>query len=455
MSTPPLFRHQADSVRFFENLNVGADFSSPGTGKTRTQIELFHQDAIRGGKDALVIAPRSLLVTAWEDDFKSFAPGVKISVAWAKNRAEAFNRPSNVCITNTDAVRWLAEQPRNFFRRFDRLIIDESTSFKSPDSKRTQALFKIRKYFDKRFILSGGPNPNSVTELWAQIFALDDGSRLGSSFYAFRNNVTTSVQVGPSPYAKKYTDREGIEEVVGELIRDISIRHRLEECLDIPKNQVLVYRYHPNPQVVKQYKRMEEYAIMMTQDHQVVTAVNAAVLLNKLLQVASGAVYSEGGKYALISKERYELIADLIEERQNSVVFYYWKHQRDELIKEFKKRKISHVVVDGDTSDQHRVDAVRLFQGGLYKVFLCHPKTGAHGLTLTRGTTTVFPGPTFDLEWWTQGMRRIYRAGQTQKTQTLVVVGDNTIEQKVLDRLMNKHTRQESLLDLIYELGGA
>ena len=101
------------------------DASDPGTGKTRVQIELFKARRANGGGVALVIAPKSLLRSAWEDDFKKFSPGTIVSVATALNREKAFATPADVYVTNTDAVNWLAKQPKKFFERFDTLIVDE------------------------------------------------------------------------------------------------------------------------------------------------------------------------------------------------------------------------------------------------------------------------------------------------------------------------------------------
>ena len=120
------------------------DGSDPGTGKTRVQIELFAARRAAGGGAALVIAPKSLLRSAWEDDFKKFAPQIKVSVAPADKREQAFNTPADVYVTNTDAVNWLVKQDAKFFKRFDTLIIDELSAFKHHTSGRSKAMNKIK-----------------------------------------------------------------------------------------------------------------------------------------------------------------------------------------------------------------------------------------------------------------------------------------------------------------------
>ena len=179
------------------------------------------------------------------------------------------------------------------------------------------------------------------------------------------------------------------------------------------------------------------------------------MVYTKILQLASGAVYgdNEDGSYSLVNTERYELVADLVEQRTHPcVVFFNWKHQKDELIKEFTKRGITFTLIDGTVSDNDRNIAVKHFQAGFYRVFLAHPQSAAHGITLTRGMTTIWPSPVYNLEHFIQGNRRIYRAGQTAKTETIVVLAEGTIEQTVYEKLTAKNARQETMLSLLKEL---
>jgi len=134
------------------------------------------------------------------------------------------------------------------------------------------------------------------------------------------------------------------------------------------------------------------------------------------------------------------------------VVFFNWVHQRDLLIEEFEKRGITFTLIDGTTNDNERAESVRMFQAGFYKVLLAHPASAAHGLTLTKGTATIWTSPTYNLEHFIQGNRRIYRAGQTQKTETIMVLAPGTIEDKVFAKLQEKDVRQSSMLSLLQDL---
>jgi SNF2 family DNA or RNA helicase len=447
----PLFEHQKVSINFILNRERTFDASDPGTGKTRTAIEVFAARRVRGSGCCLVLAPKSLLRSAWGDDFASFAPQLKTSVAYSDRREEAFGVNADVYITNTDAVKWLAKQPASFWKRFEggMLVIDESSSYKHHTSQRSKALNKIKKHFKYRHNMTGTPNANAVTDIWNQIYVLDDGQRLGTSFYSFRANVCQPVQVGPMPNMVKWQDKDGIQLVVGKMIEDITIRHKFEDCIDIPENTLRPINYYLPPKQMRVYQDMEENAIVQLHSGEVVDAINGAAVMTKLMQIASGAVYDGSGKYGIVDTGRYELVADLVDERKHSIVFFQWDHQREQLMKEFENRGITYVVIDGSSTDKERHDAVKHFQAGFYRVVLAHPKSAAHGLTLTRGTATIWASPTYNLEHWLQGNRRIYRAGQKEKTETIVVIAPGTIEERVALRLQEKDAKQMDLLSLL------
>lgn len=453
---PPLFEHQAKSLSFLRSTERSFDASDPGTGKTRVVIDSFAPRRRAGGGCALVIAPKSLLRAAWEDDFRKFAPDMALSICPAEKRAQAFATDADVYVTNTDAAVWLAKQPPKFFKRFDTLIIDEASAFKHHTSARSRALNKIKKYFVYRHGMSGTPAANTIADIWHQIFIIDDGKRLGKSYFHFRASVCSPEQVGPQPNMVKWKDKLGAEHAVSQLINDIVIRHKFEECIDIPPNYMYSVPFHMSPAQAKAYKQMEQQGIALFANR-AITTLNAAGVAQKLCQLAAGSSYSgtTGEDYIVLSNDRNELIAELIEQRANCVVFFNWKHQRDGLTKEFEARGITYTVIDGTTPPIARKTAVDHFQAGFYKVLLAHPQSAAHGLTLTKGTSTIWASPTYNLEHFIQGNKRIYRAGQTQKTETVVVIAPGTIEEYIFELLQAKDARQSSMLDLLKDFFNA
>lgn len=459
MITKP-FAHQNVSIKHNQTSPLVFDCSDPGTGKTFVRIVGFANRRKKGGGCLLVLAPRSLLRSVWASDFRKFAPHLTVSVADAVNREAAFAADADVYVTNVDAAKWLATQKPAFFQKFTELVIDESTAFKHHTSQRSKAVAKISKYFEYRCCMTGTPNSNTITDIWHQVQILDAGKRLGFSFYKFRDAVCIPTQVGRSAQAVRWNDKEGAEEAVFGLLSDIVVRHKFEDCVDVPPNHRYSLEYELTPRQMRVYLEMQETQ-MLTLGISAVTgrltgapvppnvlAINAAAVATKLLQIASGAVYDGHGGYHVIDPSRYEMVMDLVEQRKHSLVIYLWKHQRDLLVAEAVKRGMSYAVLDGDSSDRERDEIVQGYQAGVYQVIFGHPKTIAHGYTLTRGTTTIWPSPTPDLEHFVQGSKRQHRLGQTQKTETIVIVAKGTIDEKAYARMLEKNGRMTNLLDL-------
>lgn len=162
----------------------------------------------------------------------------------------------------------------------------------------------------------------------------------------------------------------------------------------------------------------------------------------------SGAVYEHTGKYHLIDPGRYELTLDLVEERKHSLVFYLWQHQRDYLVEHAKKRGIKFCLYDSSAAQSVRTQMIKDYQNGFYQVMFAHPQSAAHGLTLTRGTATIWPSVTYNLEHFVQGNKRVFRNGQKSKTETIIIVAPDTLEEKVYEKLQGKNIRMMNLLDL-------
>jgi hypothetical protein len=428
----------------------GYIFATGNTGKTPVHITDFASRRRKGGGCLLVLCPKSLISCAWGNDFKTFAPDMKVSLAYAENRINAFEADADAYITNIDAATWLVERPDRFWKRFDTLVIDESTSVKHSTSKRSRAVAKFARKFDYRRLLTGTPTSNGICDIWHQMYVVDGGERLGKSFYGFQQACCYPEQVGPNANAIKWHDKPGVEADVGSFIEDVVIRNRFEDCVDIPPNHQYAVSYTLSPRHRKLYDELERDSILILKDEKAITALNGAVLYSKLLQAASGATYSEDDDYVLLDTGRYELIGDLIEARNHSVVFFNWKHQKDQLLKIADKEKWSYAVIDGETTKKgERERIVTNYQAGKYKVLFAHPQSAGHGLTLTRGTTTIFASPTPNLEHFLQDYKRIYRIGQKDKTETIMVVAAGTIDERVWQSCQDKNVKQLDLLEYL------
>lgn len=440
--------HQRISLAHDAKNPVVFDTSDAGTGKTAVRILAFAARRRKGGGKLLVLAPRSVLRSTWAQDFLKFAPDMVVKVGTALTREKTFNEDGDAYITNHDAVRWLLKKPKAWWAQFSELVVDEITAYKHYTSQRSRAMFKISKHFKRRIGLTATPNSNGICDVWHQALILDDGKRLGTSFFAFRDATCSAEQVGRNAQAIKWRDKEGAEEAVFGLLSDITIRHKLDDCADIPQTHHWVQSFELPPRQRKVYDTMANQQLLYIQQAAKISAVNAAAVTTKLLQICSGAVYDSDDSYHVLDTERYELITDMVEARKHSLVFFQWKHQKDELTKQAAARGLTYCVLDGDATDQDRATYVSAYQRGEYRVMFAHPQSAAHGLTLTRGASTIWCGPTYNLEWWEQGNKRQRRIGQTEKTEVIVVRAENTIEEIVYDALMSKNARMTNLLDL-------
>lgn len=447
LNTPPLFDHQQATVEKLASTPLLFDMSDPGTGKTRAHLQAFWQRRQAGGGKALVLGTKSILQSAWGNDIDRFFPGMRYAVAYAHNRERAFMQNADVYITNHDAVKWVASHTK-YLDGFDTLIVDESTAFKNPQAQRSKALRKLSERFEHRELLTGTPNPNSVTELWHQVLLLDGGERLGQSFYKYRLAVCEPHQVGPRPEMIEWRDKPGSEAAVYALISDISIRHEFEKCNSIPENFVTGVYFDLPRAAQAAYDEMQDHAMITVGDKEI-SAINAASVTQKLLQIAAGAMYDGTGGYEIIDRGRTDLVLDLIEERKHCVVAFLWKHQRDLLIEGAKARGLTFGVIDGETNVTARGRLVEEFQAGQLKVMFAHPQSAGHGLTMTKGTSTIWTSPTWNAEHYEQFNHRIYRAGQTERTETVHVCARGTLDERVYAVLHKKVSAMDILRQLM------
>lgn len=445
-----LWPHQQQTLQLYQHSPRVLDLSDAGTGKTLAALEAFRLRRRKGGKRALIIAPKTLLAPAWAAELRKFCPELTYSIAYNTNRLQAFSVAADVYITNTDAVRWLVEQPKRFFSTFDTLIVDEISDFKHYNSLRSKALAKLAPFFEYRAGLTATPTANSITDLWHQMYVLDGGNLLGRSFYHFRNEVQVQLPNPKHPRFMIWEDKPHAMKAVYSLIKDMTVRHEFAQVMPhVPGNTEYTVEFDLSPKLRKAYEQMRQEAIAIAESGEVINAVNAAALRTKLLQIASGAAYSEAGETVVIDSARYELVAELIAQRPHSVVFYLWKHQRDELSRWLTKQKLSHAIIDSDTKNHERNLIVQQFQAGKYRAVLMHPKTGAHGLTLTRGTSVIWCSPPDRADWLVQGKHRVYRGVQDKETEAVMVCARGTLEPRVYANTGNKRLNMERLLELI------
>ncbi|GAA4648120.1 DEAD/DEAH box helicase [Kistimonas scapharcae] len=444
-----LFNHQEHCAQFWSDHKRIFNTSDPGTGKTIASLEGYRR-SIQGR--LLVIAPLSILEPSWGDDTTKFLNGFKWAVAHGseKKRTAAFQSDADIIIMNHDGVKWLAKN-LHLLENISHCVVDEFTAFKNKQTQRSKALAELLKKIEYVVMLSGTPNSNHITDIWYPAYMIDGGDRLGRNFFHFRDQVCTPVQVGPRPEMRQWVEKEGAREMVAHLLSDITVRYQFDDCLDVPEHSIHTYFVDMPSQVMRQYNELLEASFLETQNGEI-SAVHAGSRIKKLLQLLSGAVYDEDGEIVKVHDNRYELVMQLAAEREQCVVAFNWRHEREALTRWAEKYGFTYGFIDGSVATSDRTRMVNEFQDGKLKLIMAHPQSAGHGLTLTRGTSTIWASPTYNAEHFIQFNRRIYRAGQTRKTETIRIAARDTAEIDVYDKLDGKVERMQDLLNLMCQL---
>jgi len=425
-----LYDHQAQTLSLRRQSSLVLDLSEPGTGKTLAHLFHFIEHRRRGGGAGLVVCPLSLVGPVWGAEMKRLDRNMSVSCAYAANRIKAFEPGHDLYVVNYEGLHYLLENWTALKRKLkiDWFLIDEGTAVKNKEAKRTKAAIKLARDFEFKSLLSGTLGAkDAVLDYWAPMAILDGGKRLGPVYSAYRSATCYPVQAGPSRHMISWEPRDGAYEAVAALLADISIRHVLEECHDMP-GQIIHNLVIDIPKKLRlMYEQMAKQQALALKD-KVISAINGGVAANKLLQIAAGSVYDNESLISVLDDSRAELVAALCEERGCNIIAFKWHHQRDVLINALEKRGRKVTYIDGTVPVARRNEIVDAFQAGVYDDILLHPAAAAHGLTLTRATTTIWASPTYNYEEFEQLNRRAYRIGQVNRCEVIVITAQNTLD---------------------------
>ena len=386
----------------------------------------------------LIIAPKRVVEYTWPNEIQKWddVKHIKYSIATGneRQRIKALNDVALIYLINRENVNWLY----NYYRDngiefdFDMIVVDESSSFKNPSSVRFKALKKIDKNSDRVVILTGTPTPNGLMDLWSQVFLLDNGKRLGSSIGKYRNTYFhPGRRKGYVVY--DWIINEDAEDAIYDSVKDIVVSMRaIDHFIRIPMP----------PEVKILYKKLSRDFIIKLKNS-VITAPTAGVLVQKLLQLANGAAYIEGGGYEVIHNLKLEALKEIIEDNDNPIlVFYNFKSDLVRLKTFFKSYNPKTL------DDKGAFDA---WNKGEIKLMLANPASMAHGLNIqSGGHLIVWFGLTFNLELYQQANARLYRQGQ--KSSRVIInhlLLANSIDEEVINRLEQKDSVQQSLIDYV------
>ena len=440
------FKHQKTTAGFLTLNKRAFCFNEQGTGKTASAIWaadfLMNQGRINR---VLVVCPLSIMDSAWREDLFTFAMHRKVDVAYgtAKKRAQIIESDAEFVIINYDGVAIASEAIAN--GGFDLIIVDEATHYKNAQTDRWKTLNSLLGPDKWLWMMTGTPAAQSPLDAYG-LAKLVNPKAVPRFFGSFRDQTMIKVT------NFKWVPKPNATETVFKALQP-AIRFTKEECLDLPD---IIYTTRDVPlsrQQDKYYKELKNRMVMEAAE-ETVTAATAAVNMNKLLQISSGAVYTDDNEVVEFDiKHRYKVLREVIDESSKKVlVFVPFKHTITLLAEKLRKDKIPTEVISGAVKASDRTRIFKEFQEtDTPRVLVIQPQAAAHGVTLTAANTIVWWGPTSSVETYAQANARIHRTGQDHKC-TVVQLRGSHIEKRVYALLDNKIDTHTKIIDLYQEI---
>lgn len=441
------YPYQDFAINHIMNNDASGLFLDMGMGKTISTLTALDSLLWLGEVNkVLVIAPLRVAEDTWstEVDKWDHLSHLKVSkiLGKEKDRIMAISRQADIYVINRENVEWLVELLFNKWP-FDMVVIDELSSFKSAKSKRFRALKKVRPYFKRIVGLTGTPAPNSLIDLWPQVYLLDGGQRLGKTITGFKQQYFIPDKMnGHIVYSYKL--RDGAEEAIHNKISDLCISMMAKDYLDIPARIDNIININLSTKAKDMYRALEKDLVVALEENDIV-ASNAAVLANKLLQITNGAIYAEDKSIIEVHDEKIKALLDIIESANGKpvLVFYNFKHDCSRILAQLTKSKLKAVVLDGSND-------IKKWNDGKIPILLTHPASAGHGLNLQYGgNIIVWFGLTWSLELYQQANARLHRQGQTETVIIHHLIAKGTVDEDVMKALANKEVNQSILLEAV------
>jgi SNF2 family DNA or RNA helicase len=423
-------------------------FLEMGLGKTvitLTALDQLKYDYFDANK-ILVIAPLRVAEDTWSRESQKWdhLKHLRISkiLGDRKQREKALQADADLYIINRENVEWLVSTTGNKWP-FDTVIVDELSSFKSHSAKRFRALRRVRPLINRIIGLTGTPAPNGLMDLWSQVYLLDQGERLGKTITGYRDRYfIAGARSGHVVYDWK--QKKESEEAVYSKISDICISMKSEDWLDMPERIDRIVPVKLDATSREKYRQLERDMLLPMVDADIV-ANTAAVLSNKLLQLANGAAYDECKGVREIHSAKLDALEDILEATNGHpiLLFYSYKHDLDRVRFRFKQTKILRKGAEG-------VKDIADWNAGKIPLLAVHPASAGHGLNLQDGgNTIVWFGLTWSLELYQQAIARLLRQGQKKNVIVHHLVAEGTMDEDVMAALEDKAAGQEALMTAV------
>lgn len=435
--------YQRYATDFIINNPISAVLLEMGLGKSVISLSAINElmldyfDVSR----TLVIAPLRVANNTWPDEIKKWEHlkylSYSVVTGSEKERLAALRKPAHIYLINRENVDWLITKSGVPWK-FDMVVIDELSSFKSYQAKRFKSLLKVRPKIKRIVGLTGTPSSNGLMDLWAEFRLLDMGERLGRYITYYRQNFFIPDKRNQQMIFS-YKPKDGAEKKIYSLISDITISMKSKDFLKMPEcvmNEVVVSL---SDKEQKLYDSLKQDMVLSFEENEI-DAINAATLSNKLLQMSNGAVYNDDKESLHIHDRKLDALEDLIEGANGKpvLVAYWFKHDLERIKDRFDVREIKSAK---DISD---------WIESKIPVALIHPASAGHGLNLQAGgSTLIWFGLTWSLELYQQTNARLYRQGQDSTVVIHHILTKGTIDEDVMKALKAKEKIQDALIDSV------
>jgi SNF2 family DNA or RNA helicase len=444
-----LYVNQLRAADFMFDNPQAAIFMDMGLGKTGASLTALVDMINKGMGPVLIVGPIRVIETVWPEEAKiwSHTKHLRFSIIRGnpREREEAVRKEADIYLINPEQLRWFLKKYKKYLSSWGVLIVDESSDFKTPGSKRFISLRWQVKKFKRRYILTGTPRPNGYLDLWPQMFIVDLGERLGSTFESYQNRYFEPAGY----YGYKWKPKIGAKKRIRRSIADIVLRIEAKGKKPI-ENRILVPL---PPKARKIYEDMEEEALAYLDSRTKITGANVVSAMMKCRQISNGAVYlNDSDEYREIHQEKIKVVERIIEETGDPVIVVYnFKHERDMLAKRLKAYS---PVILSKAKDPNKV--IKDWNAKKIPVLLLHPKSGGHGLNLQHGGhTMVWLGLTFSYEQYAQTVARLNRTGQTKQVVLHLLIAPGTVDELIERALKTKARGQNKLLKYLKEYSDA
>lgn len=396
----------------------------------------------------LVVAPKKVAEATWSHEAEKWDHLRHLKIipvlGSLKKRVQALHTPGDIWVINRENIPWLVDYFRNNWP-FDMVVLDESSSFKNPQSKRFKAMKLVMSRIARLVLLTGTPAPNGLEDLWAQIYLLDAGERLGRTISSYREAFFTQDYARPGQMYRTYTPQQDAESRIQAAISDICVSMKSEDYLELPDYIESTVPVALDAKAKRAYDKLEK-EMLLEVDTQLVTAQSAAVLNGKLLQLCSGAVYDSTGEVVNIHDCKLEAFLETIEQLngEHALVFYWFKHEADRLTKALAKTDKVVRVYQGPEDE-------KAWNDGEVDILLAHPVSCGYGLNLQAGGHHAiwFGYPNWALEIYQQANKRLHRQGQKHPVICHHLVVQGGMDEDVIAALHDKGDTQESLMQAL------